>query len=260
MGAAQHKEDKDAPGYSGWLGHFLGSLAGVHLAPADPEVVAVVPQPLRADRAARNRAGSLYLRCGFCSAVGSVLSLLFALSLLASRLQGRGTFFAGARLQHSALCVALLLCCPHRLQPSLLGLTAPLHPCCSDVLLLSLYCKALASSPGQKLFVPMHSGHPSHGLDCDGLCKWLHRALASSWDLALNACPGLQGLSFAFLSVIPSPPVMGWEEWGCPDGYPTASALLILFAQVCTCSSSSTALSKPQRLRLGHYSTLYHSW
>lgn len=35
--AAQHTEVKDAPGSSGWLGHFLGSLAGVHLAPAEPE-------------------------------------------------------------------------------------------------------------------------------------------------------------------------------------------------------------------------------
>lgn len=52
--AAQHNEVKDAPGSSGWLGHFLGCLAGVHLAPADPEAMAVVSQHLRADKAVRN--------------------------------------------------------------------------------------------------------------------------------------------------------------------------------------------------------------
>lgn len=54
MSAAQHNEVKDAPGSSGWLGHFLGSLAGVHLAPVDAEVMAVALQHLRADKAVRN--------------------------------------------------------------------------------------------------------------------------------------------------------------------------------------------------------------
>lgn len=37
MSAAQHNEVEDAPGSSGWLGHFLGSLADVHLAPSELE-------------------------------------------------------------------------------------------------------------------------------------------------------------------------------------------------------------------------------
>lgn len=94
MSATQHNEVKDALGSSGWLGNFLGSLAGVHLAPADPEVMAVVSQHLRADKSARNQVGSLYLRCGFCSPMESVLSFLFPLSLSVTRLLVRGTFFA----------------------------------------------------------------------------------------------------------------------------------------------------------------------
>lgn len=56
--AAQHNEVKDAPGSWGQLRRFLGSLAGGVLAPADPRVMAVILQHLRADKAARNRAGS----------------------------------------------------------------------------------------------------------------------------------------------------------------------------------------------------------
>lgn len=57
--------------------------------------------------------------------------------------------------------------------------------------------------------------------------------------------------------VIVSPLVVGWEEWGCPDPicYPAASALLILSSQICTSFSSSTALSKPLSIQLGHYTT-----
>lgn len=54
VSAAQHEEVKDAPGSLGWLEHFLGSLAAVHLAPADPEVMAVVSQHLKADKVVRN--------------------------------------------------------------------------------------------------------------------------------------------------------------------------------------------------------------
>lgn len=54
MSAAPHNEVKDAPGSLGWLEHFLGRLAGVHLAEADPEVMAVVSQHLEADKAVRN--------------------------------------------------------------------------------------------------------------------------------------------------------------------------------------------------------------
>lgn len=54
VSAAQHHEVKDAPGSLGWLEHFLGSLAGVHLAPAEPEVMAVVLQLLKADKVVRN--------------------------------------------------------------------------------------------------------------------------------------------------------------------------------------------------------------
>lgn len=149
--AAPHNEVKDAPSSSGWLGHFLGSLAGVHLAAADPEVMAVVSQHLRADKAARNQVGSLYLCCGFCSPVGSVLSLLLPLSLLVTRLLGRGTFFARSCSQPAAqpsLCIALLLYCPHCPRPLVSGLAASLRSCCAHILLLSLYCKALASSCG----------------------------------------------------------------------------------------------------------------
>ena len=94
--------------------------------------------------------GSLYLRCGFCSPTGSVLSLLFPLSLLVTRLQEEALSLRGAvaSLQHSSLCIALLLCCPRCPRPLVSGLAAPLCSCCAEILLLMLYCKALASSLG----------------------------------------------------------------------------------------------------------------
>lgn len=54
VSAAQHSEVKDAPGSLGWLGHFLGSLAGVHLASADQKRWLLVSQHLMSDKAARN--------------------------------------------------------------------------------------------------------------------------------------------------------------------------------------------------------------
>lgn len=106
-GAAQHKEVKDAPGSSGRLGHFLGSLAGVHLAPADPEVMAVVSQHLRADRATRNRAGSLWFlhSLGICP-LPPVCSQPFGLKAARKRHFSHG---GQAAAQHSVCSFAPLL-------------------------------------------------------------------------------------------------------------------------------------------------------
>lgn len=55
------------------------------------------------------------------------------------------------------------------------------------------------------------------------------QALSLCSDPALHSecLPWLAGTSLYFWSpVIPSPPVLGWEKWGCPDGYPEAGAFL----------------------------------
>lgn len=121
--------------------------------------MSVVSQHSRADTAGRNRVGSLHLHSGFCSPVGSVLSLLFPISLLVTRLLGRGAFFA-----QPSLPTALFFCCPHCLLPLVLGLAAPQCFCCADLLLLSLCCQALAPSPGCRL--PLGAQQPSLALGC----------------------------------------------------------------------------------------------
>jgi len=138
--AAQRNEVKDVLGSSGWLGRFLGSLAGVHLAPADPEVMAVVSQHLRADKAVRNQVGSPYLCCGFCP-FPPVPSQPFGHKASRKRhFLCNGPDFSTALFVYSFA--------------PLLSLTIGFRPgtrlcsCCADILLLSLYCKALASSLG----------------------------------------------------------------------------------------------------------------
>lgn len=54
------------------------------------------------------------------------------------------------------------------------------------------------------------------------------------WDFPLLLCSG-----------IPSPLLVRWHQWGCPDGYPAASALLSFPSQLWSSLGSSRALSEP---------------
>lgn len=85
------------------------------------------------------------------------------------------------------------------------------------------------------------------------LSQRLRSSSALSW---FERLPWVAGTFLCCWSLVTlSPPVVEWEEWGCLDSYPAASALLILSSQVCTSFSSSMALRKPLTLHLGHYTT-----
>lgn len=133
VSAAQHNEVKDAPGSLGWLEHFLGSLAGVHLAPADAEVMAVVSQHLKADKAV---SGQPVPPLWFLLSPGICPFPPAPPQPFSHKAAGRGPFFVRSSDQPAAqpsLCTALLLCCPHCPQHSVSGLESSLCLCCIHI-------------------------------------------------------------------------------------------------------------------------------
>lgn len=155
------------------------------------------------------------------------------------------------RLQHSPLWYSLA-----PLQSSLPS-TLGFRPGILCVLVLylhsqvSLYCKALASSLTAGQQCPCPAATPAGGCAGRGTASGCtHSARGSDLFCTLlgQTLSWVAGIFFGFcVQEFPSPLQVAWHQWGCPEGYPAASAPLPFPSQLCSSLAAAGPSVSPEQ-------------